>query len=136
MALPFLAALTLALLAFGHPCDASARPDSRSERARSAVVTHVPAAPVPACGPGCPATEPPSQPAVEAPPAAAAPPRIAVNRAAPEELERLPGIGPRKAAALVEARGQRPFKRPSDLRRVKGFGARTVQRLAPLVTFE
>jgi len=107
VALPFLAALTLGLFAFGHPCDA--------------------AVPVPA----------PAEPAaVEAPATVPAPVRIAVNRAAPEELERLPGIGPRKAAALVEARGLRPFKRPSDLRRVKGFGARTVQRLAPLMTFD
>ena len=61
---------------------------------------------------------------------------VDVNRASAEELQRLPGIGPRKAAALLEARAVRPFRRASDLRRVKGFGARTVQRLAPLMRFE
>lgn len=61
---------------------------------------------------------------------------VPVNRASAEDLQRLPGIGPRKAAALVEARSARPFRRASDLRRVKGFGAKTVQRLAPLLVFD
>jgi len=62
--------------------------------------------------------------------------RIAVNRADAEMLMRLPGIGPKKARALIEARERRPFRRPSDLRRVKGFGPKTILRLAPRLSFE
>ena len=61
--------------------------------------------------------------------------RIQVNTATPEELERLPGIGPKKAARMVEARSKRPFRSGADLRRVKGFGPKTVSRLAPLLDF-
>ncbi|HOU53652.1 MAG TPA: ComEA family DNA-binding protein [Myxococcota bacterium] len=66
----------------------------------------------------------------------AGPDRIAVNRANAEQLMRLPGIGPKKAQALIEARERRPFRRPSDLRRVKGFGPKTILRLAPRLSFE
>lgn len=62
--------------------------------------------------------------------------RIAVNRADAEQLMRLPGIGPKKAQALIEARERRPFRRPSDLRRVKGFGTKTILRLAPHLSFD
>ncbi|MBP7127068.1 helix-hairpin-helix domain-containing protein [Myxococcota bacterium] len=62
--------------------------------------------------------------------------RVAVNRADADQLMRLPGIGPKKARALIEARDRRPFRRPSDLRRVKGFGPKTILRLAPLLSFE
>lgn len=62
--------------------------------------------------------------------------RVAVNRANAEQLMRLPGIGPKKAQAIIEARERRPFRRPSDLRRVKGFGPKTILRLAPCLSFE
>lgn len=67
-----------------------------------------------------------------APPArrAAADRRIRVNRASAEELERLPGIGPVLAKAIVADRARRgPFRRIEDLRRVRGIGAATVERL-------
>jgi DNA uptake protein ComE-like DNA-binding protein len=30
----------------------------------------------------------------------------------------------------------KPFRRPQDLRRIKGFGAKTILRLTPLVNFD
>lgn len=59
--------------------------------------------------------------------------RVDLNRATPEELATLPGIGPARAAAIVAAREERPFAEPGDLRRVPGIGEATFQRLAPLI---
>jgi competence ComEA-like helix-hairpin-helix protein len=125
MTAPFLAIAVMALLAFGQPCPALGRDSDRPPRSCTEP-TAAAAAPTAGTGPV----------AVTRGADVPIPALIAVNRASSEELQQLPGIGPRKAAALVEARGQRPFKRPSDLRRVKGFGVRTVQRLGPLLSFD
>lgn len=79
-------------------------------------------------------------PAVAVPSAAAVssgdpPVRVAINTATPDELQTLPGVGPRKAERILAARSTRPFRRPSDLRRVPGFGPKTIVRLAPLLSF-
>ena len=61
--------------------------------------------------------------------------RVDLNRASQEELETLPGIGPAKAAAIIEHRTSvGPFEVPGDLRAVPGIGERTFQQLADLVT--
>lgn len=57
--------------------------------------------------------------------------RIDVNRAPEAELDRLPGVGPGTARALVEARDTLPFSSLDDLLRVRGIGPRTLDRLAP-----
>jgi competence protein ComEA len=60
---------------------------------------------------------------------------VDLNRASAAELETLPGIGPAKAAAIIDHREQHgPFRVPGDLRDVPGIGERTFQRLAELVT--
>jgi competence protein ComEA len=60
--------------------------------------------------------------------------RIDVNRADVTTLQQLPGIGPSRAAAIVEHRERHgPFRVPGDLRDVTGIGEATFQRLAPLV---
>jgi competence protein ComEA len=58
--------------------------------------------------------------------------QLDLNRASLAELEMLPGIGPAKAAAIVEDRERNgPFQSVGDLDRVKGFGAKTVEKLEP-----
>jgi len=130
MTAPFLAIAVMVLLALGRPGPASACAEPRSGR-----VSETPAAEgaTPVADVAADAATGAARPA---PDGRVAQTPVAVNRASLDELRRLPGIGPRKAAALVDARSRRPFKRPSDLRRVKGFGARTVQRLAPLLSFD
>ena len=61
--------------------------------------------------------------------------RLDLNRASAEELETLPGVGPKTAARIVEDRTRRGrFRSTRDLGRVKGIGPKTLARLLPLVT--
>ena len=58
--------------------------------------------------------------------------RLNLNTATAAELMLLPGIGPAKAERVVTCRKRNgTFRRVVDLRRVKGFGYRTVKRLEP-----
>ena len=60
---------------------------------------------------------------------------IALDRASARDLEALPGIGARRAAAIVAERERGgPFERARDLERVPGLGPATAARLAPLVS--
>jgi competence protein ComEA len=59
-----------------------------------------------------------------------------INRATVEELQRLPGIGPKLAAAIVAARQEKPFASVDDLRRVKGIGLKTLEKVRPFVIIE
>ncbi len=61
---------------------------------------------------------------------AATPERVDINTADAATLARvLEGVGPAKAAAIVEHRRRHgPFRRAEDLARVKGIGPRTVER--------
>jgi hypothetical protein len=52
------------------------------------------------------------------------------NRADAATLETLPGIGPARALAIVETRARRPFRRLEDLERVPGIGPRTLAGIA------
>ena len=84
---------------------------------------------------------PPAPPAKAEPTEAAAAasersPRIPINTATVDELQKVPGIGPKRAERILEARSKRPFRSPADLRRVKGFGAKTVRRLSEWFIFE
>lgn len=60
-------------------------------------------------------------------------PPINVNSASADELQRLPGVGPVMAGAIVAARAARPFESVNDLDRVKGIGPKTLDRLRPFV---
>jgi competence protein ComEC len=59
---------------------------------------------------------------------------VNVNTADAAELDTLPGIGPKKAAAIIATREEAPFESVDALRRVRGIGAKTVEKLRPLVT--
>jgi competence protein ComEA len=60
---------------------------------------------------------------------------VNVNTATSEELELLPGIGPSKARAILEARERSGgFKRLEDLEEVTGIGSSTVEQLRPFAT--
>jgi competence protein ComEA len=61
---------------------------------------------------------------------------INLNEASAEELQRLPGIGPKLSQRIVEERQRRPFKSVDDLDRVNGIGPKTIERLRPYVTTE
>ncbi|HLJ95620.1 MAG TPA: ComEA family DNA-binding protein [Gemmataceae bacterium] len=56
-----------------------------------------------------------------------------INLAAAADLQRLPGIGPKRAQLIVEERQKRPFASIEDLRRVSGIGAKTLERLRPYI---
>jgi competence protein ComEA len=59
---------------------------------------------------------------------------VNITSASAEELERLPGIGEKKASAIVEHRRTHPLRRLEDLTKVKGIGRKTVARLRPYLT--
>jgi competence protein ComEA len=62
---------------------------------------------------------------------------VAINVAGARELQRLPGVGPVLASRIVEHRGANgPFRSLGDLQKVRGIGASTAARLAPLVRFD
>jgi competence protein ComEA len=58
---------------------------------------------------------------------------IDVNRATEAELQRLPGIGPKRAQQIVAERAKTPFRSVEELRRVTGIGPKTLDRLRPYV---
>jgi competence ComEA-like helix-hairpin-helix protein len=58
--------------------------------------------------------------------------RVDPNRAPEIELDRLPGIGPATARAIVAARDSGiTFRRANDLEEVRGIGPALVERIAP-----
>jgi competence protein ComEA len=77
---------------------------------------------------------PPSQRPIAEPPA---PAPVDLNRASEEDLQRLPGIGPVLARRIVEHRqAQGTFKEVDELRRVKGIGKKTFERIRAFVVIE
>ncbi len=64
-----------------------------------------------------------------------APDTIDLNRATPDELTRLPGVGPALARRIVDVRdADGPFTQVDELGRVRGMGARRLERLRAFVT--
>jgi len=59
--------------------------------------------------------------------------KVELNSASFEELQTLPGIGPKLAERIL---AHRPFKTVEDLDKVPGIGAKTIERLRPLVWVE
>ena len=115
------------------PAPAAATPSQSPEpkpRASGPIVTELPAAPVVTVAPT--ATAPSAAPIAATPPA-----KVNVNTASQAELESLPGVGPKLAQRIIDDRAKHGnYKTLKDLDRVSGIGAKTLERLAPLVTFE
>jgi competence protein ComEA len=72
-------------------------------------------------------------PEAPAPPAGTLPDgRVVLNLATEDDLVKLQGIGPGRARAILALRGRLgKFRSVSDLLKVKGFGRKTLARLAP-----
>lgn len=69
-----------------------------------------------------------------APPGVTADGKIIINTASASELERLPGVGTKRAAAIIKLRIRlKKFRRPTDLLRVRGIGVRTLRKMLPLL---
>ncbi len=59
---------------------------------------------------------------------------INLNTASAQELQTLPGIGPKLAARIIEHRQKHgPFKRPQDLLIVRGISAKRFRPIAHLI---
>jgi competence protein ComEA len=60
--------------------------------------------------------------------------KLNLNTASEEQLQLLPTVGPAKAERVVAWRKKNGgFRRIADLRRVKGFGYKTLKRLEPFL---
>ncbi len=63
--------------------------------------------------------------------------KLILNRASPEALMKLPGIGHKRAKAIVALRNRLGrFRRLADLLRIKGIGFRSLRKLKPLVVLD
>ncbi len=103
-------------------------PDARVVGRRPAAQSSVPARPAPAL----PSARPPARPAQAGGAGAGSP--LDLNRAAPADLERLPGIGPALAGRIVAERSRRGgFRTVEDLLAVQGIGPAILERVRPLV---
>jgi competence protein ComEA len=60
--------------------------------------------------------------------------RIDLNRAGVAELMRLPGVGERRAQAIVALRAKSPFRKPEDVLAVKGLGPKWFASVKGFVT--
>jgi competence protein ComEA len=63
--------------------------------------------------------------------------KINLNKADENELQNLPGIGPSKAAAIIEYRETNgAFKSVEDLKNISGIGDKTFDKLKDLITVQ
>ena len=60
-------------------------------------------------------------------------PPINVNTAPADDLQRLPGVGPVMAQAIIASQTAAPFQTVNDLDKVKGIGPKTLEKLRPFV---
>ena len=62
---------------------------------------------------------------------------VNLNTATQGDLERLPGVGPAKASAILALRERRGrFRRIEEVMLVRGIGRATFRRLRPMLTLE
>ena len=58
--------------------------------------------------------------------------KIHINKAARDDLIKLPGIGEAMANRIIESR---PYRTPNDLLKVSGIGPKTLEKLKPYLSF-
>lgn len=61
--------------------------------------------------------------------------KVNLNTATQQELEALPGIGPKLAQEIIKSRQKKPFTSLEDLDRIPGIGPRLLERLKDRVTW-
>lgn len=61
--------------------------------------------------------------------------KVNLNTATQQELEALPGIGPKLAQEIIKARQAKPFTSLEDLDRIPGIGPRLLEKLKDRVTW-
>jgi competence protein ComEA len=61
-------------------------------------------------------------------------PKININTAGADELQKLPRVGKKLAARIMEERRRARFRNPDDLKRVSGIGPKTLEGLRPYIT--
>ena len=62
---------------------------------------------------------------------------VNINKAAAEEIAKLPGIGEKTAKLIVEYREKNGgFKKPEDIRKVKGVGKKLFEKIKGNITVE
>ncbi len=111
-----------------HAAPASSGPHARA--GASSTASAQASAPAPAGAAGGPAV--PAEVSAPALAGVLADGRVVLNVASAAELTRLPGIGMRRAEAIVALRTKlKRFKQPTDLLRVKGIGPRGLKRMLP-----
>lgn len=62
--------------------------------------------------------------------------KLNLNTANQAQLELLPGVGPATAKRLLAYRDKHRFGAPSHIRRVKGIGKKTYQKLKPFLVVD
>jgi competence protein ComEA len=61
---------------------------------------------------------------------------VNVNTASAQQLQLLPGIGAKKAQAIVELRGKKPFGSVDELLQVKGISTKLLDRIRGQVSLK
>lgn len=58
---------------------------------------------------------------------------VDINHADEKQLITLPGVGAGRAQKIIQAREKRPFKRKTDITRVKGIGRKSYRKMAEFI---
>lgn len=58
---------------------------------------------------------------------------IHLNTSNKTQLMSLPGIGEKRADEIIQKRSQRPFKKKTDITKIKGIGKKTYNKMAPML---